>query len=170
MSSVFDDTIDVHYGFVFLADAEADTEEGFGREGQVNGLCGAAVPGQISMTTGLHTGEIPLRIEWYADEPPLDDSWEESVEVSFDVPSTQLSLSAFEDFRDVSLPQAGSHRVRFSASGMDAGRELDTTDEDEPAPDRYLLQLWPAPPAPDRVLKQTGATAAYWHGVARGDA
>ena len=52
---------------------------------------------------------------------------------------------------------------------MDAGRDLDTTDEGEEAPDRYLLQLWPAPQAPDAVVRQTGETAAYWHAVARGE-
>jgi hypothetical protein len=29
--------------------------------------------------------------------------------------------------------------------------------------DHYLLQFWPAPPAPDRIVKQTSASAAYWH-------
>jgi hypothetical protein len=167
MTTLLDGPIDVHYGFLFLAHPDVIAGEEFGREGQANGLCGAAVPGLLSMTTGLHTGEVPVRIEWHADEPPLDDSWEETVEVPYDAPATDLVLSAFEDFRDVSLPRAGPHRARFSASGMDGGNELDTPDEGEAAPDRYLLQLWPAPPAPDRVVKQTSKIAAYWHGVAR---
>ena len=39
--------------------------------------------------------------------------------------------------------------------------------DDDPALDRYLLQLWQAPPAPDVVFRQTSEIAAYWHGVAR---
>ena len=34
---------------------------------------------------------------------------------------------------------------------------------DETDADRYLLQFWPAPPAPDRVVRQTSFRAAYWH-------
>ena len=37
------------------------------------------------------------------------------------------------------------------------------------APDRYLLQLWPAEPAPDAVVREGSEIAAYWHGVARGE-
>ncbi|MGP3977140.1 hypothetical protein ACTWQF_24625 [Streptomyces sp. 8N114] len=29
--------------------------------------------------------------------------------------------------------------------------------------DEYLLQFWPTPPEPDRVVKQTSDSAAYWH-------
>jgi len=32
--------------------------------------------------------------------------------------------------------------------------------------DRYLLQFWPAAPSPDRVVRRTGESAAYWHGYA----
>jgi hypothetical protein len=57
----------------------------------------------------------------------------------------------------------GNHRRGTS------GKELDTTEEGEAAPDRYLLQLWPAPEAPDVLVRQTSAIAAYWHSVARRD-
>jgi len=50
---------------------------------------------------------------------------------------------------------------------MDAGRDLDTAVE-EPAPDSYLLQLWPASPAADAVVARHSAIADYWHGVAGG--
>ncbi|MFJ1562302.1 hypothetical protein [Streptomyces mirabilis] len=39
--------------------------------------------------------------------------------------------------------------------------------EDEPQLGSYLVQLWAAEPAADRVLKQTAAIAAYWHDYAR---
>jgi hypothetical protein len=40
-------------------------------------------------------------------------------------------------------------------------------DDDDPLVDRYLLQFFPAGPAPDQVVKQTSARAAYWHDYAR---
>jgi hypothetical protein len=50
---------------------------------------------------------------------------------------------------------------------MDAAKELDTRAADEPQSDRYLLQFWPAPPEPARLLKQTSDIAAYWHAFTR---
>jgi hypothetical protein len=54
-------------------------------------------------------------------------------------------------------------RARYCAWGMDHAWQADTILSGGPQLDRYLLQFWPAPPAPDRVLKQTSVTAAYWH-------
>ncbi|QHT57907.1 hypothetical protein GXP71_18670 [Cellulomonas sp. H30R-01] len=39
-------------------------------------------------------------------------------------------------------------------------------EEGEPPLDRYLLQLWPAPTAPDEVVRCGSGIARYWHGVA----
>jgi hypothetical protein len=49
------------------------------RGGQVNGLCGAAVPGMLYLTTGLHTGNVELTVEVLDAEPPVGDEWEEVV-------------------------------------------------------------------------------------------
>jgi hypothetical protein len=133
------------------------------RIGQVNGLVGAAVPGQLSLITGLHTGRVPLVIRWHATEPPIGDDWEEVVEVSFQPSRTDLLLTSFQDSFELRLPVLQSLRARYCASGMDAARDADTVMDDEPTIDRYLLQLWPAPPAPDTVVRQTSDIAAYWH-------
>ena len=60
-----------------------------------------------------------------------------------------------------------SYRVRYSGWGMDSGHQAGPPMDDETLIDRYLLQFWPAPPAPDRVIRQTGKQAAYWHKYAR---
>jgi len=168
---LFDGELDVHYGFGFLhgSDDEApDLDEA--RDGQTNGLLGVAVPGGLSLMFGLHTGPEPLRVEWSESAPPVDDIWEEVVEGSVEFETTELLLAAFEEFIELQLPVPGSHRVRFNARGMDAARDLDSRDESEAAPDRYLLQLWPAPATPEAVIKQTSQVADYWHQVARGEA
>lgn len=171
MLVLHDAAIHVHYGFIYLAGEDEEIGELLMEErlGQRNGLCGAQVPGRISMLTGLHTGSVPLRIECHSDEPPLDDEWEDVVEVSFAVDDPYLTLSSFDDHVPLNLPGDGSYRVRYSATGMDAGRSLDTA-LDEPAPDRYLLQLWPASMAPDAIVRQTSQAATYWHDVAAGHA
>jgi hypothetical protein len=46
--------------------------------------------------------------------------------------------------------------VQYTARGMDeadSGTEMDV----------YGLWFWPAPAAPDAVIKQTSKSAAYWH-------
>lgn len=164
MELVFEDALFVHYGFVFLSpsdDEDPDLDES--RRGQVNGLLGAATGDALSMMTGTHTGEVPVRIEWHETEPALDDAWDDVVEASIDITGSDMRLAAFDDMRDVQLPATGPHRVRMCAAGFEAARREEDLAEDEPVPDRYLLQLWPAPAAPDAIVRVSGPAAQYWH-------
>ena len=136
------------------------------RGGQVNGICGAAVPGMMALTTGLHTGSVPLVVEALDVSPTADGDWDDIVEVSFVTDDANLALSAFDDTAEFQLPAAGTYRVRYCASGMDAAHSA-TRMPDEPVIDRYRLTFWPAPAAPDAIVRQTSEMAAYWHRVAR---
>ncbi|GHE64617.1 hypothetical protein GCM10018785_36980 [Streptomyces longispororuber] len=52
--------------------------------------------------------------------------------------------------------------------GWTRATRLDTRTDDEPPPaERYLLQFWPAPPSPDRVLRCGSRCAAHRHDYAR---
>lgn len=168
MQVLHDGDVDVHYGFLALApESEVVAELIDARGGQRNGLCGARIPGCLSMVTGLHTGRVPVRVELHAVAPEVGDEWEEVVEVSMTVRDGEgYLLSAFDDWHELTGLAPGPHRARWCAAGMDAGKAMDCPDEGERAPDRYLLQLWPARPEPDTVLRQTAEIAAYWHGVA----
>lgn len=136
--------------------------------GQVNGLLGAAVPGCLYLVTGLHTGWVPITVEVHDARPAVGPAWEEVVEASFRPEGTTVTLLGCMGDEPVEFDLAVvSYRARYCASGMDAARAADTRSEDEPESDRYLLQLWPAPPAPDEVLRRTSEIAEYWHGVAR---
>jgi hypothetical protein len=116
-----------------------------------------------------YRGAKPARHHQSASRPtPVDQGWEDVVEASIEFAMKDALLSSFEESIPVQLPTTGWHRARYCGRGMDAGHELDTSDEGEAAPDRYLVQLWPAPPEPDRVIAQGSETAAYWHQVARG--
>ncbi|MHB9755458.1 hypothetical protein ACYBSK_13905 [Streptomyces sp. BYX5S] len=163
-----DGEIHVHYGQAYV---ESDDGRMAGPHealaGQRSGLCGAAVPGFLFLVTGLHTGHVGFSVEVHAREPALAPGWEDVVEVSFRPASPRTFLTEWggEDAWELGLDEV-DHRVRYCASGMDAGRALDTRG-DGPRADRYLLQFWPAPAEPDRVVRQTSEIAAYWHGVAR---
>ncbi|OJF11456.1 hypothetical protein [Couchioplanes caeruleus] len=162
MRVLFDAEMPVHYGFIWLSSVEDLPDLMETRAGQRNGLCGAAVPGVLSMVTGLHTGRVPFVVQWHDTAPELDADWEDVVEVPFSPESTDLGLSSFQDGFDVTLPAAGSLRARFCATGMDEAHRQDTL-MDEATIDRYLLALWPADPAPDEIVRQTSDIAAYWH-------
>lgn len=166
MQVLFGGDVHVHYGFISLQPFDSD-DPGLpeSRGGQSNGLCGAAVPGALLMVTGTHTGNVPVRTELHDAEPPVGDQWEDVVEVSLHVEPEEYWLSAFDWAEPIdSLPE-GAHRARWCATGMDEAHDR-TRMDGEPEIDRYLLQLWRAPAAPDAVVRQTSEGAAYWHGVA----
>jgi hypothetical protein len=157
----------VHYGQIYVQSGEDYPDMGECFSGQSNGLCGAATPGLLFLITGLHTGEVGFTVELYDAPPPIDDSWQEIVEASFQ-PMGEAALVSWGGQQDwpLDLTEA-SYRVRYCATEMDEGRELDTRMQEDPEADRYLVQFWPAPAGPDRVVKQTSDVAGYWHRFAR---
>lgn len=173
MRVIFDDLVDVEYGFLFLTtqlDDDTPVDIVDARGGQVNGLLGAACPGVLSLVTATHTGRVRVRIEMLDAAPTLGDEWDDVVEVSFEARGPQAAMSTFDGWWDLDLGRAGHHRVRLSCTGWDAAAEADPGENpDAPtfAGERYVLQLWPARPAPDVVLRQRSQGPAYWHGVAR---
>ncbi len=153
----------VAYAQIYVESSEdfADLHECFA--GQHNGLCGAAVPGKLFLITGLHTGKVGFTVELHDKMPSVEHSAEEVVEASYR-PIGSVSLNGWggEGRWALDLDEV-DYRVRYSGWGMDAGHQAGPPMDGEPLVDRYLLQFWPAPPAPDRVVKQTSAQAAYWH-------
>ena len=167
--TLFAGPVHVHYRQLYVCDGDAfpDGDDWFA--GQANGLLGVRQPGVLFVTTGLHTGDVGLTVELVAEEPPVDDAWEDVVEASWRVSDGDVAVVewAGEDRHPVDLPVAW-YRVRLSARGLDDARAVDTSEASAPPVDEYLLTFWPAPPAPDAVVRTTSESAAYWHRVARG--
>jgi hypothetical protein len=167
---VFDQEIHVHYGQFYIESRTNEVFEGLteSRGGQSNGLCGAAVPGLLFLTTGLHTGHTRVTVEVLDASALIADEWEDVVEASFRPATEKVALVQWAGEASWPLPLAPiDYRVRYSATGMDRARERDTRLAGEPLLDRYLLQLWPALQAPDAVIRETSHYAAYWHAHAR---
>ncbi|MGW7575117.1 hypothetical protein [Streptomyces sp. NPDC054765] len=165
MRTVLDDEVDVSYSQIYVESKDAspfgDMKDTFG--GQCNGLCGAAWPGTLWLTTGLHYGGVGFRVEVHDERPAVDEGWEEIVEAPYrPVGSASLVEWGGGDSWDLGLADT-DYRVRYSASGMDRAADAHSRDDDEPMIDRYLLQFWPCPLAPDQVVKQTSELAGYWH-------
>jgi hypothetical protein len=167
---LFDEEIHVHYGQFYVESRTDDFFEGLteSRGGQANGLCGAAVPGLLFLTTGLHTGHTRVTVEVLDAPPKISDEWEDVVEVSFRPATARVALVQWAGEANWPLPLIPiDYRVRYSATGMDRGRGQDTLLDGEPLVDRYLMQFWPAPLAPDAVIRETSRCAAYWNAHAR---
>ncbi|MFM9371028.1 hypothetical protein [Streptomyces sp. Da 82-17] len=170
MRKPVDGEVSVHYGQIYvLSDGDGDLpdlHDAFA--GQSAGLCGAAVPGALWLVTGLHTRDVGFTVEVHdGPAPEPGPEWEEVVEVSYRPHSDRAQLEEWGGSSTYELGlRAVDHRVRYCAQGMDAAGELDTRIDEEQA-DRYLLQFWPAPPEPDRIVRQTAEVARYWHGFAR---
>ncbi|WP_202872271.1 hypothetical protein [Kribbella soli] len=153
--------------YVESADNYADLGECFA--GQRNGLCGAAVAGKLFLITGLHTGKVGFTVEVHDTMPSVEYSAEDVVEAAYR-PIGDAALVAWGGSGGpwpLELEPQVDYRVRYSAWNMDAGHQAGPPMDDEPLVDRYLLQFWPARPAPDRVVKETSKQAAYWHKFAR---
>lgn len=106
-------------------------------------------------------------MELHDTAPTIDTQWQEVVEVAFAPWVTPVTLMGLMGDSAVNLDLACvDYRIRYCASGMDEGHGTPT--QRETVAERYLLQFWPAPPAWDCVLRETSATAAYWHHHARG--
>ncbi len=58
--------------------------------------------------------------------------------------------------------------VTYGSASVFCGDDPYEAGHSEQTPDAYLLQFWPAAPAPDRILRQTSPRAAYWHRAHRG--
>jgi hypothetical protein len=151
---------DIVWGGDFGFDGDADRYFA----GQVNGLVGAAHAGGVYLHFGRRSGGSPVQIvltEAVPDGP--DESWEDVVEVSIDVPSgADIGFVSWagETGGELNGIPAGSYRLRVSARGRDAGRNGEF--EDGPV-DAYLLQLWPAQSEPDAILRVGSEDAKYWH-------
>lgn len=161
---LFEGLLHVSYGQFYVNstdDASHPLDEAFA--GQSNGLCGAAVAGFLFLVTGQHTGEVPLSVQLHEEAPPLEPEWQEVVEASFRPVSAQAVLAQWGGgFFPLGLEEI-SYRVRYCARGFDEAHQGGVYDRF----DAYLLQFWPAPPAPDEVIRQTGRGPAYWHRTIR---
>jgi hypothetical protein len=166
MRVVMDGPFWLEYGQIFVDGAGEYVAPTDAFAGQRNGLCGAAVAGRLLLRTGLHTGKVGFRVEVHERMPSVEYDAEDVAEASY-VPEGKPQLRSLGgepvllDLEDV------SYRVRYSAWGMDAGHQSGPPADDDSLVDRYLLQLWPARVAPERVVKETSRQAAYRNRITR---
>ncbi|MEU9663762.1 hypothetical protein [Streptomyces chartreusis] len=89
-----DGEVHVHYGQIYVESDPDSFGPGLAEAfaGQSAGLCGAAIPGALWLSTGLHTGSVGFCVEVHDQAPPLDAAWDDVVEVSFRPVSSRSAL------------------------------------------------------------------------------
>ncbi|MET3808872.1 hypothetical protein ABIB25_005902 [Nakamurella sp. UYEF19] len=140
--------------FFLLGDGEPgeDWDEAF--EGQENGLCGAATGNYLCLRTENGLNEVSVAIHGAGDVPPtIDVQAFDVVEVSFPAQSEPLRVTTWDGQLVAQLAdlEAVDLRVRYS---------IDPGDGDRPA--RCRLDMWPAAPAPNAMVR-TGAFGRSHH-------
>jgi hypothetical protein len=176
MRVLFEGGVDVEYTFISLQadDLNVEVDHIRAREGQVNGLCGAVYPGALSMAIGSRFATVPLRVELHEQAPPVPDAFEDVVETTLTTSAQDHWIVAVSWARNIGpLTGAGTYRARWCAIGMDEANDgtlpADHDPQDDTVWERYLLQLWPAPPAPDSIVQHGSARAGLWHEQASGE-
>jgi hypothetical protein len=171
---LLDDVIQTDFGQLDLTWSDdggfdGDWERFFA--GQTNGLVGAADPDGVYLNLARRSGGSPVRVVLLDAAPGEPDArWEDVVEVSTAVPDgaeVRWATWGGEDSGDLEAVTPGEYRVRVSARGRNAGRDGEFEDG---VVDWYLVELWPAAPAPDAILRTGSDDAAYWHREVGGSA
>jgi hypothetical protein len=111
---------------------------------------------RLDIFTNRYAGPVPVAFEFLdADTRDAVDDWEDVCEASMDVSQGALTLSSFDDSWALPkmAPTLGSTRVRIHARGRGIREEWDEVLDD--VTEEYLLQMWPAPPAPPEILLQS---------------
>lgn len=161
---VFDGRLGVMYHQAYFGTGQEEPGFDGAFRQQSNGLLGAARPGCLTLMTGMHTGDVGLRVVLSDTAPILESSWEDVVEVSF-MPHGELGMLVTLDGDEVlalELPER-SYRVRYCARDMDQGKSTGVVMADESTVDAYELHFWPEPMSYDRVLRQGSDLASGLH-------
>ncbi|WP_323099057.1 hypothetical protein [Intrasporangium sp. YIM S08009] len=157
---IFTDYGQLDLGWVDSFGFDGDVDRFFAD--QVNGVVGAADATGLYVNLARRSGGSHVRIELCDSPSDARELWEDVVEVLVSIPDgarPRWASWAGEDGGPLAIPP-GTYRLRVSARGRDDGRDGEFV---EGVVDTYLLELWPAPPAPDAVLRVGSLDAAYWH-------
>jgi len=122
--------------------------------------------GAAVVATGIHTGVVTVTTE-ARPTPPASielDPWDEVVDVTVAMPGGDgrlvvLMADVPATFGCLTPTGPGTYRLRAHARGRDTA--IDGT-AFEPF-EHYRLVLWPAPPAPQVIHKETDRYGAGWH-------
>ena len=153
---LYDDAWLVEEGQWWLGSAEAYFDRGdiptFRR------LLESVNSGAVSITVPAADGRYRTRVELRDAAPRVEDWCDDVAEASLEVPGGDrvITMGSFETFEDLPVQHPGWYRVRYCTEQQDRAAAEDAFVGEEPATytGRHLLQVWPAPRAPDQLLRE----------------
>lgn len=119
--------------------------------------------GPVALTVPREYGQVPVEVQ-VTDAPPTPATrWDTAVEWSVRTgDAVVVSGWAGDGSVEVPAPPDVEMRVRYVVLDGQAARDALHAGRQLPGTDRYLLQLWPAPPAAPSVLRATAPWSQYW--------
>lgn len=141
--------IDIQYAQYYLTPESVHGSEA-DEYGDDDGLVMAS-DDAIWVECGTQYGQLDLEVRLLQEAPfQIDWSWEAIVERSFSTASGPRTITTWEnDWLDnvfPTIPGGGTYRLRVHARGR---AEAENTDQGE----QHLLLIWPAPMAPNQMIK-----------------
>lgn len=160
------DTVFIEDNVYFLGDPEDPDSPIYTGEVPTPDRTGlvASGAGVVQITCGVNTGDVHIAVEVWPDAAPVDlHAWDDAAEASVAWPVSQVRVigASTEDVPGfpVELPaRQGAYRVRVCVRDRDAGEDRGPHDP----PEKHLVQIWPAPAAPELLLKATDQVGAVW--------
>ncbi|SEK55886.1 hypothetical protein [Streptacidiphilus jiangxiensis] len=159
--------VDMLYAVHHLADFETTEQYGYQDDPAAfpienNGLV-YREDGALLIVTRADAGATEVTVACYSEEPERDaGTWEAVAEASVTAKGgelllQQLTVGPTGDFPILSACGPGDYRVRIHARGRDEASHLrpDTVTE------FYLLQTWPAPSSPPKLLRDGDRWGAF---------
>lgn len=116
------------------------------------------------LTVARHDGHVPVRLEVHDQEPALDPAWDAVAEMPLRG-GGQVRVTGWAGTGTVEGPvlPAVDLRARYAVRDGQQGSEQFRRPPWDAAPvERYVVQLWPAPPAPARVVAASTPWSQYW--------
>ncbi len=151
-------------GQYWISDNDPSIEFVLPDPGGVSGLVGVSA-GLAIVITGTQFGNVEVTVQAGESDPGLDTApWDDVTEISLSGGPGSLGVSVTSggqgpyELQYLTPPGAGSYRVRVHARGRDAGAARDVVNG-RPV-EEHLIQIWPAPPAPETIHKTTDQVGA----------
>lgn len=109
-------------------------------------------------------GQLPFRLEVHARPPVVDPAWDAVVELSLRGGGpVRMTGWAGEGVVQGPVLADVDLRARYAVRDGQAGSEqFHQGRGDEPPAEAYVVQLWPSPPAPARVVRAISPWSQYW--------
>lgn len=117
----------------------------------------------VTLTTARQYGNVHVAVHILDEEPMLDPVWDAVVEFPIHTgESVSVTGWAGSGTIAVPMPPALDVRVRYVVIGTQIGWDQPAAPRGSVAPERYLLQAWPAAQQAPRIVASTSAWSQYW--------